>query len=85
MVFVGSNQELLSPSDQGRKSDNFERFLHHKGFTDNVSVDIVGIRFANVVLSHSRCLDGVQHIRCNYRQQGIEHDYRRSVPSIQDQ
>ena len=40
-----------------------ERFLHHKSFTDNASVDFVSLRFANVVLSHSRSLDGVQHTR----------------------
>ena len=58
--------------------------LHHKCFSNDVCVDLICLRLANVILSHSRSFDGVQHTPGNFQRQGIEQCCRHSVPLIQD-
>ena len=60
------------------------RILHHKSFGNGVCVGFVRFGLADVILTHDGCFDGVQHTRCNYRQQGIFQGCRRNAPSIQD-
>jgi len=43
------------------ESDKPVGILHHKSFGNDVCVDLICLRFANVILPHSRSLDGVQH------------------------
>ena len=35
--------------------------LHHKSFSNHVSVDLICLSFANVIFSHLTGFDGVQH------------------------
>lgn len=35
--------------------------LHHKSFSNDVSVDLICLRFANIVFTHGRRLDGVKY------------------------
>jgi hypothetical protein len=43
------------------ETDKSEIILHHKSFSNNISVDLICLRFANVILTHLTGLDGVQH------------------------
>ena len=66
------------------ESDKPVGILHHKCFSNDVCVDLISLRFANVILPHSRSFDGVQHTPGNFQRQGIEQGCRHSVPLIQD-
>ena len=59
--------------------------LHHKCFGNAECVKLVCLGLANVIFKHYRGFDGIQHTRCNYRQQDILQGCRRSMPSIEDQ
>ncbi len=45
--------------------------LHHECLGNEECVDFVSLGLVDVVLTHGRSLDGVQHTRCSYSQQGI--------------
>ena len=44
------------------ETDESEGILHHKSFSNYISVDLICLRFANVILMHLTGFDGVQHI-----------------------
>ena len=62
-----------------------ERFLHHESFSNDVCVDFVSLRFANVVFTYSISLDGVQHTHFVILNNKISNKVVAVVPSIQDQ
>ena len=39
------------------KSDKSVGILHYKSFNNNVSIDFICIRFANIVFMYGRCFD----------------------------
>ena len=47
-------------------------------------VDLICLRFANVIPTHLTGFDGVQHTLGKTQQQGIEQGCHHSVPSTQD-
>lgn len=83
---------FLTKTPQGLKihhikvieTDESEVILHHKSFSNNISVDLICLRFANVIPTHLTGFDGVQHTLGKTQQQGIEQGCHHSVPSTQD-
>lgn len=43
------------------KNDKPVEILHHKSFDNNVSVDLIHLRFTYIVFTHGRRLDGVKY------------------------
>ena len=43
------------------KTDESEVILHHKSFSNHICVDLICLRFANVVFTNLTGFDGVQH------------------------
>ena len=43
------------------EADESEVVLHHKSFSNHVSVDLICLSLANVIFSHLTGFDGVQH------------------------
>lgn len=44
-----------------KETDESEIVLHHKSFSNHVSVDLICLSFANVIFPHLTGFDGVQH------------------------
>lgn len=54
--------------------------LYHKNFANDVCVDFIGFRLADVVFAQGGSLDRVEHTLCNQKRRGIEQGCRHSVP-----
>ena len=54
-------QENVTNSYESLEDDESEVVLHHKSFSNHVSVDLICLSFANVIFSHLTGFDGVQH------------------------
>lgn len=65
ILVVAAGKAGMVGAESVIKGHKFERFLHHESFANDECVDFVSLRFANVVLTHSRSLEGVQHTLCN--------------------
>ena len=58
--------------------------LHQKSFSNNKCVDLICLRFTNIVLTNLTGFDVVQHTLDRTQQQGIEQGCHRTVPLTGD-
>lgn len=79
-----TSQSLQIHHIEIKETDESQVVLHHKSFSNHISVDLICLSFANVIFTHLTGFDGVQHTLGKTQQQGIEQGCHRSVPLTQD-
>ena len=56
-----TSQSLQIHHIEIKETDESQVVLHHKSFSNHISVDLICLSFANVIFSHLTGFDGVQH------------------------